>query len=218
MMNQSDELQQLLDLNIKIEGCIRILLARESEEAESLLRGTVEELQQSVNRILGDITEELPQKPELPQEEPELPQEEPEEEPEITKEEEEEPQDLPLKEEPQLPKEEPQLLKEEPQLPVVTVSDVAAPSADSYRIENMIAQRESRDFSKAFTINDRYRFTRELFNNDMDAFNIALRKLEKMESLSEAYDYFLNELDWDADQPDAADYLAIVASHFNSAE
>lgn len=216
MMNQSDELQQLLDLNIKIEGCIRILLARESEEAESLLRGAAEELQQSVNRILGDITEELPQEPELPQEEPELPQEEPEEEPEIPQE--EEPLDLPLKEEPQLTKEELQQVKEEPQLPVVTVSDVAAPSADSYRIENMIAQRESRDFSKAFTINDRYRFTRELFNNDMDAFNIALRKLEKMESLSEAYDYFLNELDWDADQPDAADYLAIVASHFNSAE
>ncbi len=215
-MNQSDELQQLLDLNIKIEGCIRILLARESEEAESLLRGAAEELQQSVNRILGDITEELPQEPELPQEEPELPQEEPEEEPEIPQE--EEPLDLPLKEEPQLTKEELQQVKEEPQLPVVTVSDVAAPSADSYRIENMIAQRESRDFSKAFTINDRYRFTRELFNNDMDAFNIALRKLEKMESLSEAYDYFLNELDWDADQPDAADYLAIVASHFNSAE
>ncbi len=164
------DLEQLLELNLEIEGCIRVLIARESPEARLMLRGKIEALAEAYTEWEDGKDME--------------------------------------KEQMQHPEEEADVAKK----PSV-VDEAEIPT-----VENRIAQQASRDFSKAFTLNDRYRFTQSLFHNDTENFSIAVNRIEKMESLSDAYDYLLNELNWDADQPEASDFLAIVANHFNSAE
>ena len=110
----------------------------------------------------------------------------------------------------------------EPIMP--SVSDIAEPApvavADEYpdvmRVEDMIGKAAASDFGAAFTINDKFRFIRELFGGDSGAFASTIEKVEAMDSLDQAYDYFLNDLEWDADQEAASDFLVIVANHFNS--
>lgn len=86
------------------------------------------------------------------------------------------------------------------------------------RVEDAVAARQAATFAKAFSINDKYRFIREVFGCSPAAFSSAIDMVGSMSSLDEAYDYFLNELGWDADDEAVSDYLVIVANHFNSAQ
>lgn len=65
-----------------------------------------------------------------------------------------------------------------------------------------------------FSINDRYRFKRELFNNSDVDFNNTLAIVASMENYDEAEDYFLGELQWDSKQGDVADFLGVIKRYF----
>lgn len=65
-----------------------------------------------------------------------------------------------------------------------------------------------------FSINDRYRFKRELFNNSDVDFNNTLAIVASMENYDEAEDYFLGELQWDSKQGDVADFLSVIKRYF----
>lgn len=65
-----------------------------------------------------------------------------------------------------------------------------------------------------FSLNDRFRFRRELFDysdSDMDdAINVA----SSMSSAEEIEDYFYNDLCWDENNPDVVDFMRIITSRF----
>lgn len=65
-----------------------------------------------------------------------------------------------------------------------------------------------------FTINDRFRFKRELFNNSDINFNETLARVASMEGYEEAEDYFVDELQWDLERQDVADFLEILKNYF----
>lgn len=65
-----------------------------------------------------------------------------------------------------------------------------------------------------FSINDRFRFRRELFGNSDRDFNASLDLLCTMETLDEAENYFYNDLEWDPDQPCVKDFMSIVERYF----
>lgn len=65
-----------------------------------------------------------------------------------------------------------------------------------------------------FSINDRYRFKRGLFNQSDADFNTTLSLVASMDSYEEAEDYFLNELQWDPASGDVADFLEIIKKYF----
>ena len=67
-----------------------------------------------------------------------------------------------------------------------------------------------------FSINDRYRFKRELFNNSDAEFNTTLALVASMENYDEAEDYFLGELQWDPANQDVTDFLEILKKYFNA--
>jgi hypothetical protein len=50
---------------------------------------------------------------------------------------------------------------------------------------------------KAITINDRIRYTRELFGGDMELMNKVIVHLDGLSSLKEATDYIESIFDWD---------------------
>lgn len=73
-----------------------------------------------------------------------------------------------------------------------------------------------KDVRRMFTINDRYRFRRELFsNNDVD-FNDNLNLIQAMTSYEDAEDYFYNDLQWDAESEDVIEFMSIIYKYFNS--
>lgn len=82
------------------------------------------------------------------------------------------------------------------------------------RVDEMLTRREARELRKAFTLNDKFRFRRELFNNDNDKFRETLERIERMQSNDEAVAYMTEVLGWNLDDEAPSDFAAIVANHF----
>jgi len=82
------------------------------------------------------------------------------------------------------------------------------------RVDELLQRRAADDIRKAFTLNDKYRFRRELFGNSDIAFSDALDMVASMHSYEEAHDYFSNDLGWNLDNDDVKDFLEVVSSHF----
>ncbi len=82
------------------------------------------------------------------------------------------------------------------------------------RVDEKLQRDMSKDMRRALSLNDRYRFRRELFGNSDYELNDALNMIESMRSLDEADDYFYNELGWDKDNEEVIDFMDIVRRHF----
>lgn len=110
----------------------------------------------------------------------------------------------------------------EPETPAPAVEETVVPAAavavepeqEPIRVDEQLQRHMSKDLRTAFSINDKFRFRRELFENDDYVMNNALDLIMAMESAQEAENYFLNELGWDADSPEVIDFLNIVRKHF----
>lgn len=125
-------------------------------------------------------------------------------------EEEEEPE---LKEEP-----EPEEEQEEPEYEEIVMPQDDTTDTDNeepIRLDEKLARENSRNLRKAFSLNDMFRFRRELFGNSATEMTDTLNLVEAMSSLSEANDYFYNDLEWDASNPEVQDFMDIIAKHFS---
>lgn len=71
------------------------------------------------------------------------------------------------------------------------------------------------DLRKWFTINDRYRFRRELFGNDNIAMTDTINLISAMASLPEVEDYVYSDLEWDRDNEEVKAFMDIVAFRFS---
>lgn len=65
-----------------------------------------------------------------------------------------------------------------------------------------------------FTINDRYRFKRDLFGGSDANFNTTLALVASMDSFEEAEDYFLNDLQFNPQRQETIDFLEIIKNYF----
>lgn len=68
----------------------------------------------------------------------------------------------------------------------------------------------------AFTLNDSFRFCRELFDGNQDDFHDTLEVLADMPDLAEAQDYLYNDLMWNPDDPDVKDFMGILENNMNA--
>lgn len=71
------------------------------------------------------------------------------------------------------------------------------------------------DMHKVFTLNDKFRFRRELFNNNDTDFQDALNVVKTMSSLDDAKDYFYNDLCWDSENEDVKDFIEVISGYFS---
>jgi hypothetical protein len=92
-----------------------------------------------------------------------------------------------------------------------TINDVVT---EPVRLEQKLARENSKDLRKAFSLNDRFRFRRELFGNSDTEFADTLNLIEAMNSIGEAEDYFFLDLGWDIENPEVADFMTIIRQHF----
>jgi hypothetical protein len=73
----------------------------------------------------------------------------------------------------------------------------------------------AKDIRKLFSINDKFRFRRELFSNNISDFNVSLDLVTVMRRYDEAEDYFYNDLQWDRDNEDVIEFMNKIQEYFN---
>lgn len=75
---------------------------------------------------------------------------------------------------------------------------------------------ETEKVSIALTLNDKFRFKRELFGNNAAELSDALDVVNAVSSKAELEDYFYNDLCWDPENPDVKDFMEIASARFKS--
>ncbi len=83
------------------------------------------------------------------------------------------------------------------------------------RLDEKLARDNSKNLRKAFSVNDKFRFRRELFSNSDTEMTDTLNLVEAMSSYSEAEEYFFTDLQWDPDLTEVSDFMAIIRKHFS---
>lgn len=170
-----------------------------------------EEIEQDVEPEIEPDVEAEPEievepEPELEEEIEAEPEPEVEAEPEI--EEDPEPE---LEEEP-----EPEIVPEieaEPEPEIIKNVDETAPEA-IITLDEAFIRNKAKDLKSAFSLNDTFRFRRELFGNSAADMNDAIDLVNAMNSYEEAEDYFINDLGWDAESDEVGEFMEIIRNHF----
>lgn len=70
------------------------------------------------------------------------------------------------------------------------------------------------DVKKAFGINDRFLFQRELFGGNADLFNHTLDQINGMSSFEDARSFLMSNFDWDMESETADTFLNLVKRRF----
>ncbi len=76
--------------------------------------------------------------------------------------------------------------------------------------------KQNNDLASLFTINDKYRFRRELFGNNNSDLTDTFNLVSAMNSYSEAKDYFIDDLGWDSNSEEVINFMAIIDRYFKS--
>ena len=95
------------------------------------------------------------------------------------------------------------------------VEHAPAPVPDmSITLDEKLARERAQDIFKAFTLNDKFRFRRELFRDSQEEFDDALNIISQMSTIEEAEEYIYNDLCWDPENEDVKAFMDIVTKHF----
>ena len=81
-------------------------------------------------------------------------------------------------------------------------------------LDEAFIRSKSKDLHGAFSLNDMFRFRRELFGNSAAEMSDAIELVSAMSSYQEAEDYFYNDLGWDRDSEEAEEFMTIIRNHF----
>ena len=98
--------------------------------------------------------------------------------------------------------------------PTPTEFPVAEEPVSPLRVDEKLQRHLSKDIRKALSINDRFRFQRELFAGSADALNTAIEHIEVMRSYGNAELYFYSQLHWDRENEVVKDFMTLVRNHF----
>lgn len=98
-----------------------------------------------------------------------------------------------------------------PQTPAPAAMDT---TTATLTLDERLACERARDITKAFTINDRFRYNRTLFHDSPEEFDETLNIIAGMTDFDEAEEYFYNDLCWDPDDEDVKGFMETVRRHF----
>ena len=98
--------------------------------------------------------------------------------------------------------------------PVPTEFPEEESPAAPLRVDEKLQRHLSKDIRKAISLNDRFRFQRELFAGSANAMDTAIEHIEVMTSYGNAELYFYSQLNWDRENEVVKDFMAIVRNHF----
>lgn len=130
----------------------------------------------------------------------------------------------PVFEEPKLPVPQPEIRRVEPEPEpgvIPEIKEIPEVHHKPLLIEkqgvslNEILEKQSlSDFRKAFSLNDRFRFRRELFGGDEARMNKAISDLNEIHSYEESVTYLNNELKWNVEDAAVTDFMKLLEKRF----
>ena len=85
-------------------------------------------------------------------------------------------------------------------------------------VEEKLQRAISRDLKRAFSINDRFRFERELFNGDKQAMNNAINHIESLHSFDDVMQYCSSTLGLNPENAATEEFTTIIKRYFSSSE
>lgn len=98
----------------------------------------------------------------------------------------------------------------------IDTEETEHPQPDGDRQEKEIEENPVKAKGRlVFSLNDRYRFKRELFDGSDAEFNTTLAFVASMDNYEEAEEYFIDELGWDKGNVVVAEFLEILKKYFN---
>ncbi len=200
-------IDKLLTAAYELEGLLLVMQRHGAETPAPVL----DMLRDKASRLAADV--QLLQLPQQPATAAPAEPEPPVAAPAVAPEPEPEPEPLPEPEpvaEPARQVELPPIFEPEP---AVAEADEPEP-ADDLRLDEKLHRSMSKDMRRSLSINDRFRFKRELFGNSDVELNDALDMVQSMHSYDEARDYFYGDLGWDHSNEDVACFMALVEKHF----
>ena len=213
------DIPQLINLNIEIEGALRVYAERGSEQALALARSKAAELYTLLTEFEPEQEAAAEDSEDTPatqyaadsqavaeeaaetvvfNETPAVAQDEPDDEPD----------DEPLDEPADEPVDEP-----EPQAETVMPAQHFAEPEPSESETPTIPLRRI-PIRNYLTINDKYLFRREVFDGDGQAFEDTLNLFEAMHSYAEAEEYIYEDLMLNRDNADVKAFMEIVHNYF----
>lgn len=81
-------------------------------------------------------------------------------------------------------------------------------------LSDILEKRKLTDFCKAFSLNDRFRFKKELFSGDEEQMNKTLNILNGMHSYEESIAYLSHALKWNMEDETVGDFIKLVEKRF----
>jgi|GEM_PF-2761683 len=83
-------------------------------------------------------------------------------------------------------------------------------------MNDIIAKRMTVDITKALTLNDRFRFLRELFGGNSALMDETLAHLNEIATVNEAKSYLFSRFNWDSESDETvSDFLQIIEKKSN---
>jgi hypothetical protein len=89
------------------------------------------------------------------------------------------------------------------------------PAPPDVKTESASNQKTTADLKKWLTLNDRFRFNRELFGGNESLMNQTIADLSKITSYGGALSYLNSRFNWDFEDEAVTGFLAILEKSFN---
>ena len=85
----------------------------------------------------------------------------------------------------------------------------------SISLNDILEKKNLSDFRKAFSLNDRFRFRRELFGGNEEKMNKAIADLNDLSSYEESVTYLNKVLNWNIEDDSVADFIKLLENRFS---
>lgn len=211
-MNNNNAVDKLISLNVELEGILRVLSHRDNSTARKLAAEKFEAFEKIFRSFLSSDTEEMGDNfsPKMNETSEAIDSAIIETKETLAKAYAVEVKDqeaVDAEVEPEMDAAEAAIAREEceKKIPLQNIN-----------VEQMLARKAGEDLRKLFTINDRFRYARELFNGSMESLLITLEKLNNFSSLSEAQSYLSQTLKLDLENEEVKEFLEVIAPHYNA--
>lgn len=197
-----EHIEKLIQLNAELEGLLHVLAKRDTSDIRKILINKYADYTAEFEKMLGylDLKEPDICVPEIEHEVHSVSQEEAKLQEAVSDEVEDEMEAST------------EAVEKEPEAHVHNYDDVMSVGAMS--VDEMLSRKEAKDLKRVFTLNDKFRFRRALFNADDTEFAEALERLGDIESFDEAKEFLVTQYNFDTENPDVEDFLSIIKPHY----
>lgn len=195
--------EQLLRLNVELEGALRVLRERDSYQALQVATEKFEAMSSLFQSLKERAAANTPT--------------------EIKEEEAVGAEQAPLNEPAQKDVPDNAVIADSDASSIEAAVDEASKSAKESeedpieaKVSNITIPQTVGDIRKSMTLNDKFLFRRELFGGNDAELNDTLELLASMHSFDEAEEYIYDDLQWNRENPTVSDFMSIIKTFFTN--